>query len=151
MQILTAVISCKYFYLNMWWFYASKVSLKCLWTITKENLILQKKVKILQKKFGGINQKTASMRVAHCCKCFPFFFRLIPRLTEKKTIDLVFSVFQQRNRFKRRFISIFWRRRDTYDVKIQFFNGWRNNHNFLTNQMKRYAITLINITWYIIN
>ena len=49
---------------------------------------------------------------------------------------------------KRRIIFNFWRRRDTYDVTIQFF-GWCKNHlNFLINQNKRYVITLINIKWY---
>ena len=28
-------------------------------------------------------RKTPSMRKVHCCKSFPFFFRLIPRSTEK--------------------------------------------------------------------
>ena len=31
-----------------------------------------------------IVRKSAAMRVAHCCKRFPFFFRLIRESTEKK-------------------------------------------------------------------
>ena len=49
----------------------------------------------------GINQKglkTALMRLGHCCKSFPFFFRLIPWST-KKILDfishcLIFNAFQ---------------------------------------------------------
>lgn len=39
----------------------------------------------------GIKQnrwKTAPMRIAHCYRSFPFFFRLIPWSTEKKKLDL---------------------------------------------------------------
>ena len=102
-------------------------------------------------------RKTAWLRVAHCCKSCPFFFRLIPQSSEKIldfcSYRLIFIVFQQRkndhsNSFKRRIISILWRCRDTYDVTIMFFGWCKNRLNFLNNQNKRYAITLFNIDWY---
>ena len=43
------------------------------------NLIFFRLIEVWTKK----GRKTASMRVANCCKSFPFFFRLIPRSTEK--------------------------------------------------------------------
>ena len=35
------------------------------------------------------------------------------------------------------FFSNCWRRRDTYDVTIQYFGWCKNHHKFLTNQNKR--------------
>ena len=106
-----------------------------------------------------IEVSTKKGRVAHFCKIFLFFFRLIPRSTEK-ILDLFLIIsfsfhfskeINHSNSYKRRIISNFWRRRDTYGVTIQFF-GWCKNHlKSLTNQNKRYAITLINIKWFIYN
>ena len=82
--------------------------------------------------------------VAHCCKNFPFCFRLIPRSTEK-ILDLFLIIsfsfhfnkeIGHSNSYKHRIISNFWCRRDTYDVTIQFFGWCRNYLNFLTNQNK---------------
>ena len=92
------------------------------------------------------------------CKSFPFFFRLIPRSTEKiidlfliigflfhfnKEIDHSYSYIQ-------RIIFYFWRRRNAYDVTILFSCWWKTTFNCLPNQNKRYAITLINIKWFLI-
>ena len=72
-------------------------------------------------------QKTAPMRVV-----FRSFFRLKPRSTEKKHIRIILSF-----------------NFHTYDVTIQLFGWYKNHLNVLTNQNKRYAITLINIKWYL--
>ena len=92
--------------------------------------------------YRGINKKgliIASRRVAHCCKCFPFFFSIDTSINFKNirfiSYHLIFSSnfrgffsvhfnkeIDHSNSYERRIISNFWRRRDTYmyNVTIQF-------------------------------
>ena len=103
----------------------------------------------------GINQK----RTENCINArsallqkFSVLFSVDTSINRKNikfiSYHLIFNSFQQRNSYKHRIISNFWRRGDTYDVTIQFFGRCKNQLNFLTNQNKRYAITLIYIKWF---
>ena len=106
----------------------------------------------------GINQK----RTENCINArsallqkFSILFSVETSIIRKNikfiSYHLIFISFQQWNQstfFKRRIISNFWRCRDTFDVKIQYF-GWCKIHlNFLTNQNTRLVITLVNIKWF---
>ena len=107
------------------------------------NVILFRFIKVSNKK----GRKTASIRVAHVCKSFPFFLWLIPRSTEKiyETYFLSFNFHFNKeidysNSYKRRIISNYRyiRRHNTV------FRLMESSPKILINQNKRYAITLIN-------
>ena len=140
------------------------------------NLIFFRLIKVSTKK----GWKTVLMRVAHCCNSFPLFFLVDTSNNKKyitwKTVStcivekvffflvenrldfyliIWFSLHSKRqnshsNPFKCRIISNFSCCRDTYDITIKFFSWCKNHLNFSTNQNKRYAITLINIKWYVL-
>ena len=88
-------------------------------------------------------RKTASMHAAYYSKGFPFFFRLIPQLTETNTYFSSFNL-----HFKKSIIltpikaGLFPTFDDTYDVTIHFLDLIKTTSIF-----KPIKTTLINVKW----
>ena len=114
-------------------------NLLVLKNLVEMNLIFFRLIEVWTKK----GRKTASMRVAHCCRSFPFFFRLIPRSTEKNirfiSYQLIFISFQQRNR-SFLLINGFFLTFDVVELYVTSQYSWCRNHlNFLKPILYKHA------------